>query len=129
MQVVPKPHDNFSDSFCRSPPRFGIHHERVYDGRFWANHGLFGPEGLAIGHVGGQETSNMNRRPSRRAKKPAKSVLLLPDLEHGRSAVLNSLSSADAQRGYESKSSKVLSRVHRKGRYSGWTIRANSQTY
>jgi hypothetical protein len=33
-------------------------------------------------------------------RRPAKSVLLLPDLELSKSAVLNSLSSPDAQRGY-----------------------------
>jgi hypothetical protein len=33
-------------------------------------------------------------------RKPPKSVLRLPDLEHPMSAVVNSLSSPDAQRGY-----------------------------
>lgn len=42
----------------------------------------------------------MKRKSTRRAKKPAKTVLRLPDLEHARNAVLNSLSSVDAQRGY-----------------------------
>ena len=42
----------------------------------------------------------MERKRIKRSKKPAKTVLRLPDLEHARNAVLNSLSSVDAQRGY-----------------------------
>src|SRR5436853_5766055 len=43
----------------------------------------------------------MNRKPhSRRKRTTTKSVLRLPDLEHAKAAVLNSLTSADAQRGY-----------------------------
>ena len=49
--------------------------------------------------LGGQEAT-MKRKSTGRRKKPAKTVLWLPDLEHARSAVLNSLSSVDAQRGY-----------------------------
>jgi len=37
---------------------------------------------------------------SRRKRTTTKSVLRLPDLEHARAAVLNSLTSLDAQRGY-----------------------------
>src|SRR3984957_6924461 len=37
---------------------------------------------------------------SKRKRNIPKSVLRLPDLEHAKSAVLNSLSSPDAQRGY-----------------------------
>ena len=37
---------------------------------------------------------------SRVNRKIAKTVLRLPDLEHAKAAVLNSLTSADAQRGY-----------------------------
>ena len=37
---------------------------------------------------------------SRRRRSSAKSILRLPDLEHAKAAVLNSLTSADAQRGY-----------------------------
>jgi hypothetical protein len=37
---------------------------------------------------------------SRVNRKKAKTVLRLPDLEHAKAAVLNSLTSADAQRGY-----------------------------
>src|ERR1700674_3828798 len=37
---------------------------------------------------------------SRRKRTSTKSVLRLPDLEHGKTAVLNSLTSLDAQRGY-----------------------------
>jgi hypothetical protein len=37
---------------------------------------------------------------SRVKRKKAKTVLRLPDLEHAKAAVLNSLTSADAQRGY-----------------------------
>src|ERR1700680_1827972 len=43
----------------------------------------------------------MKQKPrSRVNRKKAKSVLRLPDLEHAKAAVLNSLSSADAQRRY-----------------------------
>src|SRR5260370_14073367 len=43
----------------------------------------------------------MNRKPhSRRKRNTTKSVLRLPDLEHAKAAVLNSLTSLDAQRGY-----------------------------
>ena len=42
----------------------------------------------------------MKRTSTRKAKKPAKTVLRHPDQEHARNAVLNSLSSVDAQRGY-----------------------------
>ena len=40
------------------------------------------------------------RRLHRRTKRTTKSVLRLPDLEHAKNAVLNSLTSPDAQRGY-----------------------------
>ena len=43
----------------------------------------------------------MKRKPySRRKRTTTKSVLRLPDLEHAKAAVLNSLASMDAQRGY-----------------------------
>src|SRR5215471_16741345 len=43
----------------------------------------------------------MKRKPHSRTKRTTtKSVLRLPDLEHAKSAVLNSLTSPDAQRGY-----------------------------
>src|SRR5260370_38630948 len=43
----------------------------------------------------------MKQKPrSRVNRKKAKIVLRLPDLEHAKAAVLNSLTSADAQRGY-----------------------------
>src|SRR2546427_4057850 len=43
----------------------------------------------------------MKRKPySRRKRTTTKSVLRLPDLEHAKAAVLNSLTSADVQRGY-----------------------------
>jgi hypothetical protein len=42
----------------------------------------------------------MNPKHSRRKRTTTKSVLRLPDLEHARTAVLNSLTSPDAQRGY-----------------------------
>jgi integrase len=41
----------------------------------------------------------MNQKPSSRRKR-SKSVLRLPDLEHAKAAVLNSLNSTDAKRGY-----------------------------
>ena len=37
---------------------------------------------------------------SRRRRSSIKSILRLPDLEHAKAAVLNSLNSADAKRGY-----------------------------
>jgi hypothetical protein len=40
------------------------------------------------------------RKLQRRTKRTTKSVLRLPDLEHAKNAVLNSLTSPDAQRGY-----------------------------
>jgi site-specific recombinase XerD len=43
----------------------------------------------------------MKQKPSSRRKRgSAKSVLRLPDLEHAKAAVLNSLNSMDAKRGY-----------------------------
>jgi site-specific recombinase XerD len=42
----------------------------------------------------------MNPKHSRRNRTTTKSVLRLPDLEHARAAVLNSLTSPDAERGY-----------------------------
>jgi integrase len=43
----------------------------------------------------------MKQKPSsRRKRRSAKSVLRLPDLEHAKAAVLNSLNSMDAKRGY-----------------------------
>ena len=39
--------------------------------------------------------------PKSRKRKPPKRVLALPDLEHAKTAVLNSLSSASGQRTYE----------------------------
>jgi hypothetical protein len=43
----------------------------------------------------------MKRKPhSRRKRTTTKSVLRLPDLEHAKAGVLNSLTSPDAQRGY-----------------------------
>jgi hypothetical protein len=40
------------------------------------------------------------KRKSRTRRTTTKSVLRLPDLEHAKAAVLNSLTSPDAQRGY-----------------------------
>jgi site-specific recombinase XerD len=42
----------------------------------------------------------MKQKPSSRRRSSTKSVLRLPDLEHAKAAVLNSLNSADAKRGY-----------------------------
>jgi site-specific recombinase XerD len=42
----------------------------------------------------------MKQKPSSRRRRSNKSVLRLPDLEHAKVAVLNSLNSADAKRGY-----------------------------
>jgi hypothetical protein len=45
--------------------------------------------------------SVMKRKPySQRKRTTTKSVLRLPDLEHAKAAVLNSLTSPDAKRGY-----------------------------
>ena len=43
----------------------------------------------------------MKRKPHHRAKgKRARTILRLPDLEHAKTAVLNSLTNFDSQRGY-----------------------------
>ena len=43
----------------------------------------------------------MKQKPSsRRRRNSTKSILRLPDLEHAKAAVVNSLNSADAKRGY-----------------------------
>ena len=42
----------------------------------------------------------MLKSSSRRKRNRTKSILRLPDLEHAKTAVLNSLNSADAKRGY-----------------------------
>ena len=42
----------------------------------------------------------MKHRPTSKRRRTTKSVLRLLDLEHAKSAVLSSLSSLDAQRGY-----------------------------
>ncbi|MCU1242087.1 MAG: hypothetical protein JWO71_2813 [Candidatus Acidoferrum typicum] len=43
----------------------------------------------------------MKQKPSsRRRRNSTKSILRLPDLEHAKAAVLNSLNSVDAKRGY-----------------------------
>ncbi len=42
----------------------------------------------------------MKRKPRRTERRGAKSILRLPNLEAAKSAVLNSLSCPDAQRGY-----------------------------
>src|SRR5215472_6828863 len=44
--------------------------------------------------------SIMKHRPTSRKRRRTKSVLRLLDLEHAKTAVLNSLTSSDAQRGY-----------------------------
>lgn len=42
----------------------------------------------------------MKKKSRSKSKRTTRSVLRLPDLEHARTAVLNSLTSPDAQRGY-----------------------------
>src|SRR5271167_3824293 len=50
---------------------------------------------------GSRRTSGMKQKQSsRRRRSSTKSVLRLPDLEHAKAAVLNSLNSAEAKRGY-----------------------------
>jgi len=54
----------------------------------------------------------MKQKPrSRVNRKKAKSVLRLPDLEHAKAAVLNSLASADAQRGIAMPSTSSLTGI------------------
>ena len=48
------------------------------------------------------------KRSAKRPRHAPKTVLRLPDLDQAKSAVLNSLSSADAQRGYR----HAMARVH-----------------
>jgi hypothetical protein len=49
----------------------------------------------------GTEATDIKRKPHHRAKsKKARIVLRLPDLEHGKTAVLKSLTNFDSQRGY-----------------------------
>jgi hypothetical protein len=43
---------------------------------------------------------NEKENPSQRKEQPTKSILRLPDLEVAKTAVINSLSCPDAQRGY-----------------------------
>src|SRR5262245_4641030 len=51
----------------------------------------------------------MSRRPSRKGTHPKpKAVLRLPDLDQAKSAVLSSLTSADAQRGYRHDSDEFV---------------------
>jgi len=51
--------------------------------------------------IGGTEATVMKQKPSsRRRRSSTKSILRLPDLEHAKTAVLNSLNSVDAKRGY-----------------------------
>lgn len=48
------------------------------------------------------EATTMKRKPHYRAKgKKARTVLRLPDLEHAKNAVLNTLTNFDSQRGYK----------------------------
>ena len=51
--------------------------------------------------TGGMEAPVMNKKSRSKTKRTTtRSVLRLPDLEHAKTAVLNSLTSPDAQRGY-----------------------------
>jgi hypothetical protein len=53
------------------------------------------------GLIGGEEAIDKKRKSHPRTRRTTtKSVLRLPDLEHAKAAVLNSLTSPDAQRGY-----------------------------
>ena len=59
----------------------------------------------------------MSRRPTSKRNRPKpKAVLQLPDLDQARSAVLNSLTSTDAQRGYRHAIDEFV-------RYATWDIR------
>jgi hypothetical protein len=56
----------------------------------------------------------MKQKPSsRRRRNSTKSVPRLPDLEHAKAAVLNSLNSADAKRGYRPPSMSSLTGIVR----------------
>src|ERR1700730_17784817 len=50
--------------------------------------------------VAGRPPVRKQKPSSRRKRSSAKSVLRLPDLEHAKAAVLNSLNSMDSKRGY-----------------------------
>lgn len=52
-----------------------------------------------VSRWGGPRTMSRKRQPRKQHNKP-KTVLRLPDLDQAKSAALNSLTSADAQRGY-----------------------------
>jgi site-specific recombinase XerD len=56
--------------------------------------------GIDHGLVAGKPQTMKQKPRSRVNRKKAKTILRLPDLEHAKAAVLNSLTSADAQRGY-----------------------------
>ncbi len=72
------------------------------------------------------EATVMKQKPSsRRRRNSTKSILRLPDLEHAKAAVLNSLNSVDAKRGYRhaidefvdwycSEPQTLCARVHRR---------------
>jgi hypothetical protein len=70
---------------------------------FWADNGQTGQNCKAGSDHGlvARRPQIMKQKPrSRVNRKKAKTVLRLPDLEHAKAAVLNSLTSVDAQRGY-----------------------------
>jgi hypothetical protein len=50
--------------------------------------------------LGGKETTDLKGKSHRSRKRKQPKSVLHPDLEHARNAVLNSLRSPDAQRGY-----------------------------
>jgi len=53
--------------------------------------------------IGGTGATVMKQKPnSRRVRNSTKSILRLPDLEHAKDAVVNSLNSADAKAGLSS---------------------------
>jgi hypothetical protein len=56
----------------------------------------------------------MKQKPSsRRRRNSTKSILRLPDLEHAKAAVLNSLNSTDAKRGYRHAMMSLLTGIVR----------------
>jgi murein DD-endopeptidase MepM/ murein hydrolase activator NlpD len=62
----------------------------------------------------------MKQKPSpRRKRSSAKSVLRLPDLEHAKAAVLNSLNSTDAKRGYRHAIDEFVDRAGATRRWRG----------
>jgi hypothetical protein len=66
---------------------------------------------------------------SRRKRSTNRSVLRLPDLEHAKAAVLNSLSSTDAKRGYRHAIEEFVTWFDDKPRARAWAFMALSGSW